>query len=140
MPVSTSAIAPPGACPPGQVLLQPLQVGKGVVQAVPCVGMGRANAFARLTSEFLAARGAELPLGPQGHRDRGDRDGVRAAGQRRIVGAETVDALYANGPADQQHIQRWLSAQCFGDHYTRSGLDLRIRELITFILLAALGG
>ena len=31
------------------------------VQAVPYVGMGRAEAFARLTGESLAERGVELP-------------------------------------------------------------------------------
>ncbi len=32
------------------------------------------------------------------------------------------------------------SANCFGDYYTRNGLDLRTRELLTFAMLAALGG
>lgn len=60
--------------------------------------------------------------------------------QREIVGAERVDALYASAPEDQMHIQRYLSANCFGDHLTRAGLDLRTRELITFTLLVSLGG
>ena len=38
------------------------------------------------------------------------------------------------------HINRWLAANCFGDYYTRGGLDLRQRELITFCFLAAQGG
>ena len=29
---------------------------------------------------------------------------------------------------------------CFGDYYTRTGLDLRTRELLTFALLVPLGG
>ena len=37
-------------------------------------------------------------------------------------------------------INRWLGANCFGDYYTRTGLDLRQRELITFCFLAAQGG
>jgi 4-carboxymuconolactone decarboxylase len=32
-----------------------------------------------------------------------------------------------------------LSASCFGDHYTRTGLDLQVRELLTFSMLVALG-
>jgi 4-carboxymuconolactone decarboxylase len=39
--------------------------------------------------------------------------------------------MYERSPKDQLHIQRFLSANCFGDHYTRSGLELRVRELIT---------
>ena len=38
------------------------------------------------------------------------------------------------------HINRWLAVNCFGDYYTRDGLDLRQREMITFCFLAAQGG
>jgi len=37
-------------------------------------------------------------------------------------------------------MQRFLSANCFGDHYTRTGIDLKSRELLTFAMLAAQGG
>jgi 4-carboxymuconolactone decarboxylase len=60
--------------------------------------------------------------------------------QKDIVGADRVDALYAKAPADEQHIQRFLSANCFGDHLTRTGIDVPVRELLTFAMLAALGG
>ncbi|MEU9305753.1 carboxymuconolactone decarboxylase family protein [Streptomyces sp. NPDC048269] len=33
-----------------------------------------------------------------------------------------------------------MSGNCFGDHYTRTGLDVPTRELLTFAMLAALGG
>jgi len=38
------------------------------------------------------------------------------------------------------HINRWLAENCFGDYYTRKGLTLSERELITFCFLAAQGG
>ena len=38
------------------------------------------------------------------------------------------------------HINRWLAANCFGDYYTRKGLNLAQRELITFCFLMAQGG
>ena len=34
----------------------------------------------------------------------------------------------------------YLSEYCFGDFYTRNGLDLPTRELITMVMLATLGG
>ena len=40
----------------------------------------------------------------------------------------------------ENHINRWLAANCFGDYYTRTGLTLKQRELITFCLLSAQGG
>jgi 4-carboxymuconolactone decarboxylase len=65
---------------------------------------------------------------------------VGRAVQEQIVGREGVDKLYASAPPDEAHIQRFLSANCFGDHLARSGIDLRTRELLTFSMLVSLGG
>ena len=62
------------------------------------------------------------------------------AAQKSIIGAETIDALYATTPADSMHFQRVLSANCFGNHVTRGGLDIPTRELIVFALIVSLGG
>ena len=51
-----------------------------------------------------------------------------------------IDTMYQESPADQKHINRHLSSNCFGDYYTRTGLDLKTRELLTFSMLLALGG
>jgi 4-carboxymuconolactone decarboxylase len=48
--------------------------------------------------------------------------------------------MHRETPADQQHINRYLSGNCFGDYYTRAGLDVKTRELLTFSMLLALGG
>ena len=37
-------------------------------------------------------------------------------------------------------VNRYLAANCFGDYYTRTGLDLAQREMITFCFLSAQGG
>jgi alkylhydroperoxidase/carboxymuconolactone decarboxylase family protein YurZ len=46
----------------------------------------------------------------------------------------------AESPKDLLHIQELLTANCFGDHVARNGLALKTRELLTFSMLAALGG
>jgi hypothetical protein len=51
--------------------------------------------------------------------------------EKQIVGSDVVENLYASAPDDQLHIQRYLSANCFGDHYTRTGIDVPTRELLT---------
>lgn len=40
----------------------------------------------------------------------------------------------------KSHINRWLAENCFGDYYTRTGLDLKQREMIPFSFLMAQGG
>lgn len=44
------------------------------------------------------------------------------------------------GFASKGTMNRFLSANCFGDYYTRKGLPYSDRELITFCFLAAQGG
>ena len=60
--------------------------------------------------------------------------------QKQIIGDSVVEKLYASAPDDQKHIQQSLSANCFGDHLTRSGIDVPTRELLTFSMLVSLGG
>lgn len=45
--------------------------------------------------------------------------------EKAIVGFDLVDKLYAESPKNQIHIQKYLSANCFGDYYTRRGLDIK---------------
>jgi len=45
-----------------------------------------------------------------------------------------------NAPKDQLPIQDYLSDNCFGDYYTRTGLDVKTRELLTYSILISMGG
>ncbi len=120
--------------------LTPVEAKEMVYQSVAYVGMGRAIDFVHATNDVLTERGVELPLAGQSTTTPDDRAEKGLAVQKQIVGADAVDALYAEAPADEQHIQQLLSANCFGDHYTRTGLDLQTRELVTLAILIALGG
>ena len=48
--------------------------------------------------------------------------------------------FYKSGPDDSRHINYWLADNCFGDYYTRGGLTLAERELVTFCYIYAQGG
>ena len=118
----------------------PVQVKEIVYQAVPYAGMAKVFDFLHVTNDVLTERGVELPLPGQSTTTPETRYGKGFAVQKQIVGAGRVEALYASAPPDEQHIQRWLSANCFGDYLTRTGLDIPTRELLTFAMLASLGG
>lgn len=118
----------------------PVQAKEIVYQAVPYVGMGKVFDFLHATNEILTARGIALPLEGQSTTTPATREEKGLAVQKQIVGADRIDAMYAAAPADEMHIQRYLSANCFGDHYTRAGLDLPTRELLTFAMLVSMGG
>ncbi len=39
-----------------------------------------------------------------------------------------------SGDPKTMHIRKWLTDNCFGDYYTRGGLDYKQREMITFFV------
>lgn len=114
--------------------LTPVMVKEMVYQAVDYLGIGRVMPFLSVTNDVLTARGVKLPLAGQAVTTMEDRLEKGAAAQAEIFGEHMREAWKAG------HINRWLAANCFGDYYTRGGLDLKQRELITFCFLAAQGG
>jgi len=116
-----------------------VEVKEIVYQAVPYVGMAKVYDFIHATNEILESRGVKLPLEGQATTTPETRFEKGYAVQKAIVG-ERLEKMYADSPADQIHIQRYLSANCFGDYVARAGIDLPTRELLTFSMLLALGG
>lgn len=114
--------------------LTPVMVKEIVYQAVDYLGIGRVMPFLKITNEVLTERDVELPLPLQATTTMENRLEKGADAQAEIFGEHMKEAWKAG------HINRWLAANCFGDYYTRGGLDLKQRELITFCFLAAQGG
>jgi 4-carboxymuconolactone decarboxylase len=80
---------------------------------VPYVGVAEVYDFLHATNEVLTERGIQLPL----------------PGQATTIASE-----------DQMHIQRYLSANCLGDHVSREGIDIPTRELLILSMLVSVGG
>ena len=107
-------------------------------QAAPYIGFSKAEKGLCILARVFKERNIELPLPDNATVTEDTRleDGVNV--QKAIFG-DAIDAMRANAPADQKFIQNYLSAYCFGDTYTRKGLDLKTRELLTFVCLVGLG-
>lgn len=117
----------------------PIEIKEIVYQSVPYVGMAKAFDFIHATNEILESRGIKLPLESQSTTSPETRFEKGLAVQKEIFG-DIIDKMYEAAPADQVHIQKYLSANCFGDYYTRKGLDIKTRELLTFSVILSLGG
>ena len=117
----------------------PVEVKEILYQAVPYVGLARTFDFIGIANVVLRRRGVALPLEGQSTVSSDDRFEKGLAVQRSIFG-ERIDRMHEEAPENQVHIQRYLSADCFGDYYTRGGLDVKTRELLTFSMLVSLGG
>jgi 4-carboxymuconolactone decarboxylase len=117
----------------------PVEVKEIVYQAVPYCGIAVVFDYLHATNEILAEAGVALPLEGQSTTKPATRIERGLALQKSVFG-ERIDRMYEESPADQRHIQRFLSGNCFGDYYTRTGLDLPMRELLTFTMLVSLRG
>ena len=117
----------------------PIEIREIVYQAVAYLGMGRVFPFLNTLNEALTARGERLPLEAQAKTNMDTRLTAGIQAQVDIFG-EGMRDFWQAGPEESRHINRWLAANCFGDFYTRGGLDYRQREMITFCFLAAQGG
>ena len=121
----------------------PVEIREAIYQCAPFIGFPRTlNAISTMNEAFTAS-GLELPL----------------PGQTTLTG-ESEDERYQKGLAIQaplygdeiaarytwlpepfdKAVPRFLTELCFGDFNTRTGLDGKTRELLTVVLLAALGG
>lgn len=118
----------------------PVELQEVFHQVVPYIGLTRAEHGLRVLAEMLRAEGVSLPLPPQSTTDENSRleKGIHA--QSAIFGEDHILPMRASAPEDQAFMQDYLSAYCFGDTYTRNGLELETRELLTFVAIISMGG
>lgn len=117
----------------------PIEIKEILYQAVPYVGVLKVLDLLEPTNKIFEERGIKLPLEKQGTTNRENRFDKGLEVQKSIFG-DVIDKNYENSPENQVHIQKFLSDNCFGDYYTRNGLDVKTRELITFSILISQGG
>jgi 4-carboxymuconolactone decarboxylase len=118
----------------------PTEAREIVYQAVPYAGMGKAVDFLHATNDLLTQSGIQLPLDGQSTTTPATRAEHGREVQEQIAGADRVQGMYTSAATDVLHFQQFLSANCFGDHVARAGIGVPVRELLTFSMLAALGG
>ena len=117
----------------------PVEIKEIVYQAVAYLGMGRVLPFIKATNEVLTQLGVALPLEGQATTTMENRLEKGNQVQVEIFG-EGLRESWKTGPQESAHINYFLADNCFGDYYTRTGLDIKTRELITFCYLYAQGG
>ena len=112
----------------------PIMAKEIVYQATDYLGYGKMLPFLNITNEILIQNGVSLPL---------ENQSVTTIDNRLEKGIEAQVKIFGEGMREawkSGHINRWLAENCFGDYYTRRGLTLAQRELITFCFLLSQGG
>ncbi len=127
-----------GACL--NVGLTPVSIREAIYQCAPFIGFPKTlNAIASMNSVF-EARGISLPLESTQTVDEGNRHERGKEIQTKIYGDEIQDRYRFLPEEFAKSIPAWLTGLCFGDFATRGGLDEKTRELLSVVMLAALGG
>lgn len=117
----------------------PIEAKEIVYQAAAYLGIGRVLPFLKVANEVMESHGIKLPLEGQATTTMETR--LEAGNQVQVeIFGEGMRGFQNSGPEESRHINRWLADNCFGDYYTRGGLDYNQREMITFCFLAAQGG
>lgn len=114
--------------------VSPVKIKEIVYQATDYLGFGRVRSFLHITNQVFLDRGVSLPLEGQSTTTLENRLEKGIEVQVEIFGEHMKEAWKAGC------MNRWLAANCFGDYYTRDGLTLKEREMITFCYLIAQGG
>jgi 4-carboxymuconolactone decarboxylase len=118
----------------------PVEIREAVYQCAPFLGFPKTLNGVAVINEVFADRGIELPLAGQATVSEGERLERGRAIQHPLYGDE-IRHTYAGLPESLRGVvPRMLTEFCFGDFYTRSGIDLAMRELLVLCMLAALGG
>ena len=121
----------------------PVEIREAIYQCAPFIGFPKTLNAISTMNEVFAGNGIELPLPSQKTLTGESED------ERYRKGLEIQAPLYGTEIADRytwlpgefaQAVPRFLTELCFGDFNTRTGLDGKTRELLTVVLLAALGG
>ena len=118
----------------------PIEIREVVYQTAPFIGFPKVLNALDTINEVFESRNIQLPLENKGTVTESERFEKGEEKQYPIYG----DAMKQNMkdlPGEfAEVIPRILTELCFGDFYTREGLDIKTRELMIFCALAALGG
>lgn len=120
--------------------LTPIEIKEAVYQCTPYIGVGKVKEALNKVNQVFIEHCVEMPLPSQKTVNEATRFEKGFEVQSTAFTKEAIQGGHDHAPKELKHIQNYLSEYCFGDFYTRNGLDLKQRELITFVMLATLGG
>lgn len=118
----------------------PIEIREVIYQCAPFIGFPKVLNAMEVVNKVFEQRGIQVPL---------ENLGTVTEADRLEKGLEKQGPLYGDGMKRNMQdlpgglgnaIPTLLTESCFGDFYTRKGLDVQTRELMIFCALATLGG
>ena len=116
--------------------LTPIEIKEAVYQCAPYSGLSRVVDAINIVNAVFQKNNIDLPLQKQSTVTKETRFEKGIDAQTTIFG-ESMRAV-ADGE-NTPNPYYYLITNCFGDYYTRNGLDLKTKEMLTLCILVNLG-
>ena len=111
--------------------LAPEEILEAIYQCAPYTGFPRTVDAVEIARSVFKAKNVKVD-------ENRSRLEAGADAQGTLFG-QTFRDMAKNGKSGMPTINYFLASNCFGDYYTRKGLDLNTRELLTMAILVNLG-
>ena len=117
----------------------PLELREVIYQCAPFIGFPKTLNALGVLNEVFKERNIQTPLEKAATVREENRYEKGSEIQKPLYGDEIANAM-AGLPDDMgKDVSRFLTEFCFGDTYTRDGLDIKTRELLVVSLLVTTG-
>ena len=117
----------------------PLEIREAIYQCAPYIGFPRTLNAIGVFNEVAQERGVKLPLDNTATTTDENRYEKGLNIQNQLYGNEVKKAMASLPDVYNDVVPDTLTTFCFGDFYTRNGLSIKQRELLSLVILTALG-
>ena len=117
----------------------PLEIRETIYGCAPYIGFPRTLNAIGVFNDVMTERGIKLPLDNMATTTDDTRHEKGFAIQTELYGDEVKKAMSSLPGIYKDVVPNTLTDFCFGDFYTRDGLNIKQRELLSLVILTALG-
>lgn len=117
----------------------PIELREAIYQCAPFIGFPKTLNALNILNEVFKERGIKTPLKSTATVKEQERYEKGFAIQNPTYGNEIKESISGLPDNMGEDVSIFLTEVCFGDFYTREGLDLKTRELLVISLLVTTG-
>lgn len=117
----------------------PIELREAIYQCAPFIGFPKTLNAITVLNEVFKERGIQTPLEGTMTVKEQDRFKEGYKIQNELYGDEILQSMKGLPDNMGEDVARMLTEVCFGDFYTRKGLDVKTRELLVLSILVTTG-
>ena len=119
--------------------VEPVELREAIYQLAPFIGFPKTLNALNILNEVFKERGVKTPLKSTVTVSEEERFIKGEAIQKPLYGQEIEESLKGLPENMGANVSKFLTEVCFGDFYSRDGLDLKTRELLVISILVTTG-